>query len=60
MSEPERQQLIEDAVSAIPPAKQIRLAISHNIRERQLLRQLLKLSEQRERVKEVSAAEILR
>jgi hypothetical protein len=56
MANPE-QQLIKNAVAALPPVKEVRLAIAHNLRERQLLRQLLKLSEQRERVQEVSVGE---
>ena len=62
MSGAERKQFVEDTVSSIPPAAKIRVAIAHNIRERQFLRQLLKLSEQRTRVVEVAAvaAEVAR
>jgi len=50
---------IDDLLSQvkIPKPDEIRRRIAENIRQRQLLRQLLKLAEQRQKVEEVSTCE---
>jgi len=45
---------IEGYLDNIPEPEEIRVRIAENIRQRQLLRQLLKLAEQRRKVEEVS------
>jgi hypothetical protein len=51
---------VEGYLTNLPRTEEIRRQIAKNIRERQLLRQLLKLSEQRERVAAVVVAEAAR
>ena len=46
---------VDGFVRQIPDPPEIRERIAENLRERQLLRQLLKLSEQRQKVREVSS-----
>ncbi len=54
MSQPETIDNLLDHVN-IPKPDEIRRRIAENIRQRQFLRQLLKLAEQRQRVEEVSS-----
>ena len=44
---------LDKYIEQIPPSAEVRRKIAENLREAKLLRQLLKISEQRERVEEV-------
>ncbi len=45
---------LDEYIERLPPPKAIRERLSRNLREARLLRQLLKLSEQRQRVEEAA------
>ena len=51
----EDQVKLDEYIERLPPPKAIRERLSENLREARLLRQLLKLAEQRQRVEEVAS-----
>lgn len=44
---------LDEYIERLPPSADVRRKIAENLREAKLLRQVLKLSEQREKVEEV-------
>lgn len=47
---------VRSFIEELPPADVVRRELSRNMREQRLLKQILKLSEQREKVREVSGS----
>jgi hypothetical protein len=54
MAEKNGSERIEGCLATLPNPKEIRQQISENIKQRQLLRQLLKLAEQRQKALEAA------
>jgi hypothetical protein len=48
---------VETFLERIPPATKVRECLAHNLREARLLRQILKLAEQQEKVRQIEHRE---